>query len=376
MAHPHVHGRLSVIAGAFSACLAASNLHAQQLYFPVVVPITGILAVEGANQRNASLLALKQPPAGVTIRSDVVDTGSSAASAVTALERAVAAGQPIAAVASVFGTEMLSMAPIAQERKLPLITISGTARITEMGNPYIFRFFLSDVVVKKTQARYVVEDLGKKRPAVLFENTAYGQSGRGFLIEYFKQMNATVVLDEGVGYEVKDMSPVLARIKASNPDVVVLHMNAGLLSLVVKQARAGGFDIPIVASSSMAQPHTARLFEPKELAGICAETGSAPVAASTPEMKAFLEAYRAAYGSDPDGLTVAQYDGVMMVLEAVRSGARDSEQVRSWLASNGYKGAATTYKTDGKGNMNRASVIVCYDGSGHVPKIVKSYTAD
>jgi branched-chain amino acid transport system substrate-binding protein len=271
---------------------------------------------------------------------------------------------------------MLAMAPIAQERKVPMITISGTARVTEMGNPYIFRFFPSDVVVKKTQARYVVEDLGKKRPAVLFENTAYGQSGRGLLVEYFKQMNATVVLDEGVGYEVKDMTPVLSRIRASNPDVVVLHMNAGLLSLVVKQARATGFDIPIVASSSMAQPHTAKLFELKELAGICAETGSAPVAANTAEMKAFLDAYRAAYGSDPDGLTVAQYDGVMMVLEAVKAGARNAEQVRAWLAANTYKGAATTYKTDGKGNMNRASVIVCYDGSGYVPKIAKSYTAD
>jgi branched-chain amino acid transport system substrate-binding protein len=376
MTYPHIHRRLSIMAGALGACLAAVSAHAQQLYFPIVVPITGILAVEGANQRNGSQLAFKHAPAGVGIRGDVVDTGSSAASAVTALERAIGAAMPIAAVASVFGTEMLAMGPIAQERKVPLITISGTARITEMGNPYIFRYFLSDVVVKKTQARYTVEELGKKRPAVLFENTAYGQSGRGLLVEYFKQMNATVVLDEGVGYEVKDMSPVLARVKASNPDVVVLHMNAGLLSLVIKQARASGFEIPIVASSSMAQPHTAKLFEQKELAGICAETGSSPVAVGTPEMKAFLDAYRSAYGSDPDGLTVAQYDGVMMTLEAVKSGARNAEQVRSWLASNAYKGAATTYKTDGKGNMNRDSVIVCYDGNSHVPKIAKSYTAD
>src|SRR5438477_35693 len=104
----YLHRRLSVMAGALAACLAASNVCAQQLYFPIVVPITGILAVEGANQRNGSQLAMKQAPARVTIPRDVVDPGSSASSAVTALERAIAAGQPIAAVASVFGTEMLA----------------------------------------------------------------------------------------------------------------------------------------------------------------------------------------------------------------------------------------------------------------------------
>jgi branched-chain amino acid transport system substrate-binding protein len=31
--------------------------------------------------------------------------------------------------------------PLAQERGVPLLTISGTARLGELGNPWFFRFF-------------------------------------------------------------------------------------------------------------------------------------------------------------------------------------------------------------------------------------------
>ena len=43
---------------------------------------------------------------------------------------------------------------------MPLLTISGTARLGELGNPWFFRFFPSDSTVKVAHARYVVEKLG------------------------------------------------------------------------------------------------------------------------------------------------------------------------------------------------------------------------
>ena len=45
------------------------------------------------------------------------------------------------------------------------------------------------------------------------------------------------------------------------------------------------------------------------------------------------------------------------------------------LATGSYEGLAMTYKSDGTGNMAHDAVIVCYDGSSRVPKIVKRYAA-
>jgi len=72
-----------------------------------------------------------------------------------------------AIVAPMLGTQMLALIPRATEAKVPLVTVSGTAKITELGSAYVFRFFPGDAVGKAAQARYTVEELKAKRPALL-----------------------------------------------------------------------------------------------------------------------------------------------------------------------------------------------------------------
>ena len=97
---------------------------------PILVPITGFLSLEGKSQRNGALLALKNAPAGLRTRAEVVDTGVAPEGAVNALERAAGRGPVMAVVASMLGTQMLAMLPVAREHKVPLVTVSGTAEIT------------------------------------------------------------------------------------------------------------------------------------------------------------------------------------------------------------------------------------------------------
>ena len=101
-----------------------------EVNIPVLVPITGFLSLEGTSQRNGALLAIKNAPAGVKVTSEVTDTGVSPEGATTALERALSRGKVSAVAASMLGTQMLAMLPVAQENKVPLTTVSGTAAIT------------------------------------------------------------------------------------------------------------------------------------------------------------------------------------------------------------------------------------------------------
>ena len=70
------------------------------------------------------------------------------------------------------------------------------------------------------------------------------------------------------------------------------------MTLITKQARAAGIDLPIINSSSIVEPTATALFEPSELANMCAETPSAPEARATPEMKEWADAYKAKFGID------------------------------------------------------------------------------
>jgi branched-chain amino acid transport system substrate-binding protein len=268
---------------------------------------------------------------------------------------------------------MLAMLPVAREHKLPLVTVSGTAEITQSQNPYVFRFFPGDDVTKVAHVRYAVEELGKRRVALIYQTTAYGQSGRRQIVEKLKAEGLTPVFEEGLEVQIRDMSPVLGKAKAANPDVLLIHLHAGPTALLIRQVAAMGLGLPIVAGSAMHQPPTAELLEPGELRGVCAEANASPVSGGSPGIERFVQQYRQEFGSDPDGFALGQYDGVMMVLDAVAKGARTAEDVRRALSSTRYDGLAMTYKSDGTGNMAHSALIVCFDGTSRVPRIVKRY---
>jgi branched-chain amino acid transport system substrate-binding protein len=343
-------------------------------YLPIVMPITGFLSVEGGSQRNGAIMALEHAPGGKTVDYPVFDTGTSATGAATALDKALSNGKPIAAAVSVFGTEMVAMMPVAAEYKVPLLTISGLAKITESDNPYIFRFLPNDREIKVAHARYVVEQLKKTKIALISDTTAYGQGGFALLKEDFTKLGVKPVYeDSSIAPDTKDMSPLLSKVKASGADVIVVHSVAAPMALIVKQAKAAGITLPIINSSSIVEPTATALFEPAELNGVCAETPSAPETRATPKIKEWADSYKTRFGLEPDGLALGQYDGVMMALTLIAKGAKTPEDLRAALQKETYEGVAMTYKSNGKGDLSHDAEIVCWDGTSRIPKVVAHY---
>ncbi|WP_281685780.1 ABC transporter substrate-binding protein [Thalassobaculum salexigens] len=359
---------VAVLAGAAQPARAA-----EPLAVSVLVPITGFLALEGTAQRNGALLALDNPPDGVTVTYDVADTATSPEVAVTALRRALDRQNPVAIAAPIFGTQMLAMAPIADRADVPLITVSGTAKLTELGYDVVFRFCPTDAVVKVAQARYAVEELGMEKPAILYQTTAYGQSGRAELVRVLAGLGVEPVLEEAIDPGIKDFVPALERVAAAGADGLLLQLHSGPTALAVRQAHERGFEGRIVAGSALHQPTTAALVEPAALAGVCAESASSPVSESSPELAAFAEAYRTRFEVEPDAFALAQYDGMNMVLAALADGARTGPEVKDWLAGHRYQGLAMEYVSDGTGNMAHDAIILCFDGRSRVPAVKKRY---
>ncbi len=363
---------LTLIAAAVVA--VSSPVSAKEPHVSILVPITGFLAIEGTAQRNGAVLALEEAASVVPLSQSVLDTATSPEKAVTALRRTLSRDDPIAVVGSIFGTQMLAMLPIAQREGVPIATISGTAKLTELGNPWIFRFFPGDSVVKVAHADYVLGELGAKRPALIYQTTAYGQSGREHLARILAERGVPLVAEEAVEPAAKDMTGALARVRAAEPDVLLLHLHSRPTALAIRQSRALGMELPVVAGSAMHQPTTAALLEPEELEGVCAETASSPISDNRAAVRAFTAAYRKRFDQEPDAFALAQYDGTRMIVEAVLAGASSPEGVRDFLSSQRFDGLAMAYRTDGTGNMAHDAVIVCYDGKSRIPAIVARYS--
>ena len=373
MSRERPHCAIALLLAAIGLVAATTASAQQTANIPILVPVTGFLSLEGASQRNGALLAMRRAPAGVKVNAEVSDTGVSPEVAVNALERVIGRDKPQAVVASMLGTQMLAMLPVALEAKVPLITVSGTARITELDNPYVFRFFPGDNVAKVAHVRYAVEELKKRRLALVYQTTAYGQSGRTEIVAQLKALGLEPVMQEALDVNIRDMSPAIGKVRQANPDAVLLHLHSQPTALFVRAAAQAKLNLPIVAGSAMHQPPTAALLEPAEMAGVCAETNAAPVAGDTPEMRTFLKLYRDEFATEPDGFALGQYDGVMMVLDAMAKGAKTAADVTKALATGTYKGLGMTYKSDGRGNMAHSAIIICYDGKTRTPRLAKRY---
>lgn len=366
--------RHSLLAGIGVLTLASAAAHAAEVYLPIVMPITGFLSVEGGSQRNGAVMALDEKPSGVAAKYTIFDTGTSATGAASALDKALSSGKAVAAATSVFGTEMVAMMPVAQDYKVPLLTIAGLAKLTESGNPYIFRFLPNDREIKVAHARYVVEKMKKGKIALISDTTAYGQGGFVLLKEDFTKLGAKLVFeDNSIDPGTKDMTPLLAKVKAAGADAIIVHSVAEPMALIIKQAKAAGIKTPIITSSSIVEPTATALFEPAELSDVCAETPSAPETRATPKIKEWADAYKKRFGVEPDGLALGQYDGVKMALTLVAKGADTPEKLGAALQKETYEGVAMTYKSNGKGDLAHDADIVCWDGTSRIPKIAAHY---
>ena len=370
--------KMCATVGALMLGAAQAAAAQERATFPILVPITGALALEGQSQRDGALLAFAEREAQqkaevtkVLFAHPVFDTASNPQIAVQAFERALGEDpKPRAMMGPIDGNSMLALLPLAEREKVALLAVSGTARLTELGNAQIFRFFPSDAVVKAAQARYVVEELGRKKVALVYQNTAYGQSGQEQLGAWFERLGAAVVYRNSVPVTTKELSGVIAQVRDSGADVVALQLHSGSSALFVGQAARAGLNLPIVGGSALHQPSTAALLEPGELKGVCAETASAPAADHRPALAAFARRYRERFKSEPDAFALAAYDAVNAAMRAWAAGKPLAET----LAAASVEGLAMTYKSDGKGNMAHDAIIVCYDGQGRTPRIAKRYS--
>jgi branched-chain amino acid transport system substrate-binding protein len=358
-----------------ASLLLSWNACAQEinLTVPIIVPITGLLALEGTSQLNGANLAVAHAPAGLKIKTEVVDSGTAAEGGANALERVAGLKDVDFVVAPLFGTQVLAMLPTALDYKMPILAPTGTGPVTEQGNPYIFRLYPNDAISKVAHIRYVVDDLKLKKAAILYNTTGYGQSGFKYMSEYLNKAGGEVVFSEGIDLSTKEISATLAKLRAANPDVILVQMHSASMAMVIKQIAAAGIKVPVIGNTTAAMPATVSLLQPSDLKGVCAESASWLEKGKNAATDRLLNDYVSKYGAMPDAYAIQQYDGLMMALAAVKDGARTAEDVRKYLSSTEYQGVAMSYKSDGKGNLAHSVVIVCYDGVSLSPKLVKRY---
>lgn len=237
--------------------------------------------------------------------------------------------------------EMFAAGPVANERKVPIVGTSTTANgITAIG-PYVFRTSLPEadvipVTLKTAQAKF-----GIKRVAVMYGNDdAFTKSAYDVMKASLEKLGIETLTTETFGSKDSDFSAQLTKIKALNPDAIVLSALVEAASGIELQARQLGIPEKVffIGGNGLNSPKLG------DIAGKAADgtlVGS-PWFIGKPDAanQAFVNAFKDKYGGDlPDQFAAQAYDTLFIVAKAIdAAGAPDSEKIKDALIKVKYTG--------------------------------------
>jgi branched-chain amino acid transport system substrate-binding protein len=160
-------------------------------------------------------------------------------------------------VIAICGTSMsdaaLAIVPICEQEKVPFIN-SGPAKIPF--KKYIFSVGPGDVRGASHLLEYAVKGLGGKKLAMLYSADAMGTLGHKVMNdEIGKYPGASFVIQESMEPSDTSVVPQLTKIKATNPDVLILQLTGGMASIIAKNYKQLGMTTQVLGCGSITDPN-------------------------------------------------------------------------------------------------------------------------
>jgi branched-chain amino acid transport system substrate-binding protein len=336
---------LAVIAG--FACPARAG---DVIKIAVPAAYTGNVAAYGDNIKAGVTLKVEEINAaggirGARLEALFLDDQCEPREAATVAAK-IAQDQGVAAVLGhLCSSAHLAALPAYLKAGLPALTPTATnIAISEknkdkQGKTWSFRNIYRDDFQGRFLARYISRVMGLKKVAVFHDMNDYGI---GLADAFAKEAAALGLAVAGVEAYLKgaqDFSPQLTKIKAEAPDALFIAGYSAEGALIADQAAAVGLDVPKFGADGLDNEDYIKI------AGPAAEgtflTAPFLAEAAGPEAAAFIAAFKARFGRDPDYMSANAYDATGLLAAILAQTGPDREKVRDALAA--MNSPATAY---------------------------------
>ncbi len=338
-------------------------------------PVTGASAAEGSFQLKAIKLALKEINAaggvnGRKIDLRIVDNQSSNPGALASLQKAVEQEKVLALMGFVKSTQILATSDAIKNYGIPTFIGGTNVTLTQSGNPWLFRVRPDDSIAALAMVKYVKEDLKLTKVGVLNDTDAFGMGGGDLVEKYAKENGITVVRREKYTTKDKDYTAQLLSLKSAGAEIIIAYSpNPEDSAVIQRQYRQLGSPYKFLGSPS--HQHRDALNLAREAAeGIFAIADFVP--GQTEANRKYAEDYKKEYNEEYDGLSAWTYDGLKILVNAIKKAGEDRGKIReAILATQGYQGVLGTFSFTPNGDgLHEVSVVQIEKGAPKLLKIV------
>ncbi|MCK6473161.1 MAG: ABC transporter substrate-binding protein [Planctomycetes bacterium] len=295
--------------------------------------LSGKVAGWGEDSKKGMQLAVDElnadPKSGVKLSILFEDNASDAAKSKDAVKKLILQDNVNVVVGAVASNDTMAAMEVARDEHIPMVTHASTnVTITQKGGKCIFRICFHDDFQGQVMAKFAKDEL-KAQSAVLVvaKGNAYSEGLVKSFKEAFTAGGGKVLSEEAYQEGDTDFQTLVTKIKSADPDVVWVPGYYNEVPLIIKQARAIGFQKPFLGGDGWDDP---KLYD----------LGGADIkdnyfcnhfspSSTNPMVQTFVKNYGAKYNAKPGAMAALGYDAIYCIADAARrAGSSDPEKLR------------------------------------------------
>jgi ABC-type branched-subunit amino acid transport system substrate-binding protein len=243
---------------------------------------------------------------------------------------------------SIDGTVTHVALRVALKVEIPMVnTGDSDPTLTETGIPWIVRVIGDDRQSGYALAQYMINGKGHSKIAVLRVNNRYGRVGIEEFRDSARRLGYPLVLEVKYAPGDTTFTAQLNRIKQSNADAILIWPDNGeSAAKILKEMSAIGLNITKYGSDRIVTPGF--ISEAGDLAEGTVSTYPYNPNLQDEDLLGFQKRFTSKYGKDPDVFSAHSYDGMNILISAIRQAGLNRVLIRDLLTDletfQGYKG--------------------------------------
>lgn len=308
---------------------------------------------------------------GKKIKLVTMDNQGKAEEAASVVTRLIEQEKITALLGEVASSRSLAAAPIAQSKKVPMITPSSTnPKVTEVGD-YVFRTCFIDPFQGTVMAKFAYENLKLKKIAILRDvKSDYSVGLADFFIQKFKELGGEIVADVSYQSNDVDFKAQLTQLKSKKAEGLFIPGYYTEVGLIARQARELGIKAKLLGGDGWDSPKLSEIGGEAINGGYFSNHYSNET--TDPVAVEFMNKFKTKYNKMPDGLSAAGYDAAKVLFKAMENAQNlSADSIRSAISTiTDFPGVTGKITINEKRNATKAAVVV--EVQGNINKFVTS----
>lgn len=375
-----LHGAMTATALAMAAVLPGGAMAQETVKLAAAGPMTGPSAETGQRMKAGIELAVEEINAsggvgGKTLVVDFYDDEGKPEGAAAVAQRIASDSEVIGVIGHINSSATMAALPIYKRAGLTEVSGNSSAwKVTHMGFDNIFRVIINDQGQAPVVIKQLVEVEGRKKIAVIYENSDYGKGALESATETAHALGAEIVAAETYQPAVdRDFAAQLTKIMAASPDALFLVGQYGEGGAIFNQA----YRLGLTTDGSVLKAGFDGLRQGPfiDLAGADAVEGLLIFASfnslsDAPKTAEFREKTMRLFGHPPTEQEAHNYDVTYLYKAAIEAGAT-KETMSEVMRTMNMEGVSGHLQFDENGDVKGKEMVIFTVKNGEFVPYVK-----